>query len=168
VRSQLSGLIRSVAGLSAVGTCRAGCCGLCRAALHSPERSRDLLGGLAGQCPDTMRLCTVATCMYGGSPLVAATASEHWCWCVVCAGRRFCLRSELGGTDLTPMSLGLSHSLSRYKLKFSPEKVDTMIVQVGSPAKCLPCRGLQGPMLLWHYGSLINWYGFRLQRSMLL
>eukprot|EP00879_Flechtneria_rotunda_P022149 GHRR01023372.1.p1 GENE.GHRR01023372.1~~GHRR01023372.1.p1 ORF type:complete len:261 (+),score=75.15 GHRR01023372.1:154-936(+) len=27
------------------------------------------------------------------------------------------------------MSLGLSHSLSRYKLKFSPEKVDTMIVQ---------------------------------------
>lgn len=40
--------------------------------------------------------------------------------------------SELGGTDLTPMSLGLSHSLSRYKLKFSPEKVDTMIVQVSS------------------------------------
>lgn len=40
------------------------------------------------------------------------------------------LCSELGGTDLTPMSLGLSHSLSRYKLKFSPEKVDTMIVQV--------------------------------------
>jgi len=32
------------------------------------------------------------------------------------------------------MSLGLSHSLSRYKLKFSPEKVDTMIVQVGGPA----------------------------------
>lgn len=38
--------------------------------------------------------------------------------------------SELGGSDLTPMSLGLSHSLSRYKLKFSPDKVDTMIVQV--------------------------------------
>lgn len=27
------------------------------------------------------------------------------------------------------MSLGLSHSLSRYKLKFSPDKVDTMIIQ---------------------------------------
>ena len=27
------------------------------------------------------------------------------------------------------MSLGLSHSLSRHKLKFSPDKVDTMIVQ---------------------------------------
>eukprot|EP01102_Stenamoeba_stenopodia_P014643 TRINITY_DN4884_c0_g5_i2.p1 TRINITY_DN4884_c0_g5~~TRINITY_DN4884_c0_g5_i2.p1 ORF type:complete len:390 (+),score=111.74 TRINITY_DN4884_c0_g5_i2:170-1339(+) len=32
-------------------------------------------------------------------------------------------------SDLNTMSLGLSHSLSRYKLKFSPEKVDTMIVQ---------------------------------------
>ncbi|KAK6346970.1 Nucleolar protein 58 [Orbilia brochopaga] len=32
-------------------------------------------------------------------------------------------------SDLNTMSLGLSHSLSRYKLKFSPDKVDTMIVQ---------------------------------------
>jgi hypothetical protein len=33
------------------------------------------------------------------------------------------LISGLGTQDLGPMSLGLSHSLSRYKLKFSPEKV---------------------------------------------
>ncbi|MEW5302737.1 MAG: hypothetical protein WDW38_004153 [Sanguina aurantia] len=39
------------------------------------------------------------------------------------------LISGLGTMDLKPMSLGLSHSLSRYKLKFSPDKVDTMIVQ---------------------------------------
>nr|ACA96503.1 MAR-binding protein [Dunaliella salina] len=39
------------------------------------------------------------------------------------------LISGLSGVDLKPMSLGLSHSLSRYKLKFSPDKVDTMIVQ---------------------------------------
>lgn len=39
------------------------------------------------------------------------------------------LISGLGSHDLVPMSLGLSHSLSRYKLKFSPDKVDTMIVQ---------------------------------------
>ncbi|KAF8253653.1 U3 snoRNP protein Nop58 [Wilcoxina mikolae CBS 423.85] len=32
-------------------------------------------------------------------------------------------------TDLSTMSLGLSHSLSRHKLKFSADKVDTMIVQ---------------------------------------
>lgn len=35
------------------------------------------------------------------------------------------LCSGLAGADLKPMSLGLSHSLSRYKLKFSPDKVRT-------------------------------------------
>lgn len=31
--------------------------------------------------------------------------------------------------DMSAMALGLSHSLARHKLKFSPDKVDTMIVQ---------------------------------------
>ncbi|EMD00738.1 hypothetical protein BAUCODRAFT_181487 [Baudoinia panamericana UAMH 10762] len=31
--------------------------------------------------------------------------------------------------EINSMSLGLSHSLSRHKLKFSPDKVDTMIIQ---------------------------------------
>jgi nucleolar protein 58 len=46
-------------------------------------------------------------------------------------GLRYQLEGLLTGfdSDLKPMSLGLSHSLSRYKLKFSPDKVDTMIVQ---------------------------------------
>lgn len=35
--------------------------------------------------------------------------------------------------EMTAMALGLAHSLSRYKLKFSPDKIDTMIVQ----AQCL-------------------------------
>ncbi|CAG7895727.1 unnamed protein product [Brassica rapa] len=39
------------------------------------------------------------------------------------------LISGLGEQDLAPMSLGLSHSLARYKLKFSSDKVDTMIIQ---------------------------------------
>ncbi|KDP35364.1 hypothetical protein JCGZ_10348 [Jatropha curcas] len=39
------------------------------------------------------------------------------------------LITGLHAQDLAPMSLGLSHSLSRYKLKFSPDKVDTMIIQ---------------------------------------
>ncbi|XP_042517802.1 probable nucleolar protein 5-2 [Macadamia integrifolia] len=39
------------------------------------------------------------------------------------------LISGLPVQDLAPMSLGLAHSLSRYKLKFSPDKVDTMIIQ---------------------------------------
>jgi len=40
--------------------------------------------------------------------------------------------SEVGaatGEDIRAMQLGLSHSLSRYKLKFSADKVDTMVIQ---------------------------------------
>ncbi len=36
---------------------------------------------------------------------------------------------RVSGADLNAMRLGLSHSLSRYKLKFSSDKVDTMVVQ---------------------------------------
>merc|ERR1712038_1893394 len=50
-----------------------------------------------------------------------------------------CIRAQLTNlmpnvddADLRVMSLGLGHSLSRYKLKFSPEKIDTMIVQAVS------------------------------------
>jgi len=39
------------------------------------------------------------------------------------------LITGLSNEDLSAMKLGLSHSLCRYKLKFSPDKVDTMIVQ---------------------------------------
>ncbi|KAF8488244.1 hypothetical protein F5888DRAFT_1809844 [Russula emetica] len=39
------------------------------------------------------------------------------------------LLNELNPKDLATMSLGLSHSLSRFKLKFSLDKVDTMVVQ---------------------------------------
>ncbi|XP_018368706.1 PREDICTED: nucleolar protein 58-like isoform X1 [Trachymyrmex cornetzi] len=47
-----------------------------------------------------------------------------------------CIRSQLDGLisgvtekDRTAMTLGLAHNLSRYKLKFSPDKVDTMVIQ---------------------------------------
>ncbi|XP_046863688.1 LOW QUALITY PROTEIN: nucleolar protein 58-like [Xenia sp. Carnegie-2017] len=39
------------------------------------------------------------------------------------------LLTGLPESDVSSMALGLAHSLSRYKLKFSPDKVDTMIVQ---------------------------------------
>lgn len=42
------------------------------------------------------------------------------------------LMPEVEDKDLTAMSLGLGHSLSRYQLKFSPDKIDTMIVQAVS------------------------------------
>lgn len=39
------------------------------------------------------------------------------------------LSNNMAAEDLNQMTLGLSHSLGRYKLKFSPDKVDVMIVQ---------------------------------------
>jgi len=42
------------------------------------------------------------------------------------------LLSEIGEKEMKSMSLGLSHSMSRYKLSFSTEKVDTMIIQAVS------------------------------------
>lgn len=47
-------------------------------------------------------------------------------------GIRFQMNSLLQGLtaqELTNMSLGLAHSVSRYKLKFNTEKVDQMIIQ---------------------------------------
>ncbi|XP_072034843.1 nucleolar protein 58-like [Amphiura filiformis] len=61
--------------------------------------------------------------------------------------------------EMTAMTLGLSHSLSRYKLKFSPDKVDTMIVQAISLLDDLDkelnnyimrCREWYG----WHFPEL--------------
>jgi len=38
-------------------------------------------------------------------------------------------KNSVSANDLRAMQLGLSHSLSRYKLKFSADKVDTMVIQ---------------------------------------
>ena len=59
------------------------------------------------------------------------------------------LVSGLAGQDLTPMSLGLSHSLSRYKLKFSPDKV-SLIAWVGCTASLT---------VTWHF---CIWYSCKL------
>ncbi|KAE8674312.1 Nucleolar protein 58 [Hibiscus syriacus] len=76
------------------------------------------------------------------------------------------LVSSLDAQDLAPMSLGLSHSLSRYKLKFSDDKVDTMIVQaIAQLSDYLKIRmntvapnliALVGAHLIAHGGSLLN------------
>lgn len=39
------------------------------------------------------------------------------------------MHAGLPQSEVDTMALGLSHSLSRYKLKFSPDKVDVMIIQ---------------------------------------
>jgi len=60
---------------------------------------------------------------------------------------------------MAAMALGLAHSLGRYKLKFSPDKVDTMIVQAVSLLDDLDkelnnymmrCREWYG----WHFPEL--------------
>jgi len=77
-----------------------------------------------------------------------------------------CIRSQMSGLisgvpdkDMAAMELGLAHSLSRYKLKFSPDKVDTMIVQAVSLLDDLDkelnnyimrCREWYG----WHFPEL--------------
>jgi hypothetical protein len=44
---------------------------------------------------------------------------------------------QLPEKEIAAMRIGLAHSLSRYKLKFSPDKVDTMIVQAICKASLL-------------------------------
>lgn len=69
------------------------------------------------------------------------------------------LIADISKKDVAAMSLGLAHSLSRYKLKFSPDKVDTMIVQAVSLLDDLDkelnnyimrCREWYG----WHFPEL--------------
>lgn len=77
-----------------------------------------------------------------------------------------CIRSQLDSLlsglpkkEMAAMSLGLAHSLSRYKLKFSPDKIDTMIIQAVSLLDDLDkelnnyimrCREWYG----WHFPEL--------------
>ncbi|KAF0290149.1 Nucleolar protein 58 [Amphibalanus amphitrite] len=58
---------------------------------------------------------------------VASTAVNELIRCI--RSQSDSLLTGLEAKDVTAMRLGLAHSLSRYKLKFSPDKVDTMIVQ---------------------------------------
>ena len=59
----------------------------------------------------------------------------------------------LSEADLHSMQLGLAHSLARYKLKFSPDKVDTMIVQ----AVCMSVRMAYVSLRIWRVGWDLGW-----------
>ena len=60
----------------------------------------------------------------------------------------------LDADDIKNMTLALSHGLSRYKLKFSVEKVDTMIIQAISLLDDLD-KELNNYMM-----RLREWYGW--------
>ena len=51
--------------------------------------------------------------------------------------------ADLDAARSDAMNLGLSHVLSRHKIKFSAEKVDTMIIQV--TPRTLPCTLCHAP-----------------------
>lgn len=95
-----------------------------------------------------------------------ATRPGGWVWCSnavmeLARGVRAQLEGLLSGlaaTDLTPMSLGLSHSLSRYKLKFSPDKVGVQ-PRPHSPSLLLLCP--RPGVGLWYYWPLPEWTGRR-------
>ena len=40
------------------------------------------------------------------------------------------LLGEENSQEINAMRLGVAHAVGRYKVKFNPEKIDTMIVQV--------------------------------------
>ncbi|XP_018331166.1 nucleolar protein 58 [Agrilus planipennis] len=88
---------------------------------------------------------------------ISNTAVQELMRCIRCQ-----LDSLLAGLpkkEMTAMALGLAHSLSRYKLKFSPDKIDTMIIQAVSLLDDLDkelnnymmrCREWYG----WHFPEL--------------
>nr|BAN20575.1 hypothetical protein [Riptortus pedestris] len=59
-------------------------------------------------------------------PVVSNSAVQELMRCI--RSQTESLLSGLPKKEFTAMALGLAHSLSRYKLKFSPDKVDTMVV----------------------------------------
>jgi nucleolar protein 58 len=56
--------------------------------------------------------------------------------------------------DMRAMSLGLAHGMARYKLKFSSDKVDTMIIQAISLFQDLD-KEINNYMM-----RLKEWYGY--------
>ena len=72
--------------------------------------------------------------------------------------------------DLRAMQLGLSHSQSRYKLKFSADKVDTMVIQAVGLLDELDKEINTYAMRVkewygWHFPELQGLVGFNAQYS---
>lgn len=111
------------------------------------------------------------TLICGEKKLASAIAEELGLECLsdersieIMRGVRMQLNNLLKGiseSDFKAMSLGLSHSLSRYKLKFSAEKVDVMIIQAVSLLDDLDKELNNYAMRLkewysWHFPEMIQ------------
>jgi len=93
-------------------------------------------------------------------------------------GIRMHLTALIEGLDeneVKAMSLGLAHTLSRFKLKFSPDKVDTMIIQAvgllddptrsSTTLRCACGSGMDGTSPRWARSSRRTSHMPRLSRS---
>jgi len=74
------------------------------------------------------------------------------------------LSEDLEGQQMHQMALGLAHSLGRYKLKFTPDKVDVMIVQAVSLLEDLDKEINTYSMRIkewygWHFPELVKFTG---------
>lgn len=85
-------------------------------------------------CPEIQEQLLVADAKLGSAikekfslQCVSNTSVQELMRCIRCQMDN--LLAGLPKKEMTAMALGLAHSLSRYKLKFSPDKIDTMIVQ---------------------------------------
>ncbi|OXU30730.1 hypothetical protein TSAR_002015 [Trichomalopsis sarcophagae] len=89
---------------------------------------------LKKQCSEVQEQLAVADAKLGNAikeklslPCVSNTAVQELMRCI--RSQMDSLLAGLPKKEITAMALGLAHSLSRYKLKFSPDKIDTMIIQ---------------------------------------
>jgi len=74
------------------------------------------------------------------------------------------LSENMEGQPMHQMVLGLAHSLGRYKLKFTPDKVDVMIVQAVSLLEDLDKEINTYSMRIkewygWHFPELVKFTG---------
>ncbi|KAG5325098.1 NOP58 protein, partial [Pseudoatta argentina] len=108
---------------------------LCAAtALVNSKLSKSLKKTLRNCCIEAHEQLAVADAKLGCAikdklqlSCVSNTAVQELMRCI--RGQLDSLISGVTEKERTAMTLGLAHSLSRYKLKFSPDKVDTMVIQ---------------------------------------
>ncbi|EZA52528.1 hypothetical protein DMN91_006159 [Ooceraea biroi] len=103
-------------------------------AIIEGKLSKSLKKTLKSCCSDLHEQLAVADAKLGNSiknklqvPCVSNTAIHELMRCI--RSQAESLVTEVNSKDMTAMALGLAHSLSRYKLKFSPDKVDIMVIQ---------------------------------------
>lgn len=127
---------------------------------------------ISKEIQDTV-ICTLEHIYFlgGEKKLASALSEELGLECMsdertieIMRGVRMQLANLLKGiseSDFKAMSLGLAHSMSRYKLKFSAEKVDVMIIQAISLLDDLDKELNNYSMRLkewysWHFPELID------------